>query len=192
MKQLILISLIGVLSFLAKPVLADETCSIVYGSDWAFLMVAPDKWKTACHVEETHGVSVALWQSDSEWGKTTPFMYITLSSKNDTSIEQFVDYEVSKFKSNSDTINVSESPSITTADSGTALVRRFTDSTNGFVEFVAYVDIGTQYIIIVLHAKSETDLNSVSPAFNSLVQSIRKMNIKFEKVKRKGDKFIFT
>src|SRR5262245_8212534 len=73
---------------------------IPYGANWSFMVAAPPGWSSACPAVETHGVTVAMWPSDSNWKDAHSVMYANPSAGLDPrpTLVAFADNEINEFK----------------------------------------------------------------------------------------------
>ena len=157
---------------------AEPGACIAYGDDWAFMIVPPPGWSLVCHVEDTLGVTVALWPSDSSWKDATAVMYVNPSGRSDPkeSLQAFVNDEIGRFRKDNPGLKVENAEGLKTGDAAPILVRKLTGDRFGNHEAIAYVESKRIFAILVLTARSEAAFNSSFAAFERLVGSYRYMD----------------
>lgn len=179
--QLVFVVVFGFSSLVAH---ADNECTIVYGNDWAFMFTTPEKWASACHLEDQAGVSVALWPKNSTWQSAPGVMYINVSRKDGFSLEQFAEDELTGFRTESPGLKVQVSKPIPLKSHDQALVRELANDQYGNHELVAYADAGKVYLIFVLTSRNKETFDRFRSAFKELVTSMSPMKIEFQEAEK--------
>ena len=121
---------------------ASPACSIVYGPDWAFLFKTPEKWESACPVNDQSGMVVALWPEGFQWAQAPGIIYATVSDKDNFTLEQFAEDELARFRNESPGLQVKVVDSMALQDKRIALVRELSGDQYGNHEIIAYADAG--------------------------------------------------
>jgi hypothetical protein len=165
---------------------AQGKCAIVYGKDWSFLFSAPDHWNVACPVKDQSGVAVALWPDDAPWKNAKAVMYVTVSNKDDLTLEQFSEDELARSRADSPQLSVEKLDPIHFSNSGIALLRALSGDRFGSHELVAYADIGQAYLILVLTSHDQQSVERLRGDFEALVTSIKPMTIQFSEGAKSG------
>jgi len=154
----------------SKDVPSGGAC-LPYGEDYAFMIGALDGWSSACHVEQTYGVTVALWPTTSNWPDASQLMYVTVSKKAGESLDQFIEEDLQVFRKGNANGKIEVVPDSRSA-TGTLLPTRFTSGlTNGRYEAIAYAEQASVFLIFGFTAKTEKAFQSGMPAFKQLIKN---------------------
>ena len=170
--------------FISVSAQAETGCSIVYGPDWAFLFKTPDKWESACPVNNQSGMVITLWPEGFQWAQAPGIIYATVSDKDNFTLEQFAEDELARFRTESPELQVKAVESLTLQDKRVALVKELSGDQYGNHEIIAYADAGNAYLIFVLSSKTQEEYERLKLSFKELVRSVSPMKIKFEGAKK--------
>jgi len=173
---------LGLFGFLLSPVRAEEMgTGIVYGDDHAFAVRAPRGWVLDNRSGVPDGLQAVFYPTGSTWRDSRAVMYVNTTGKHAKgegkssgstgALQAFVAADVRRFRQESPGVFVSDSPSLTTKDGKTALIRTFTGDKWKNREAVAYIDEPTIVAMIVLSSRDEGTFEKCFPAFEQLVAS---------------------
>ncbi|HKN58560.1 MAG TPA: hypothetical protein VJV97_06890 [Gemmatimonadaceae bacterium] len=154
---------------------AQSGCAIVYGDNWAFLFATPERWVSKCRAERQTGAALALWPNGTTFADAPAVMYVTVSGKDEPSLEAFAAGEQQHFRATAPKAKVSPVEPMAVADGKRALVVRLSGDPGQNHELVAYTQGPTAYFIVVLSARSVKALEEYRPAFQALLQSFAPM-----------------
>ncbi len=168
------------LGLLASPAQLSGQC-IVWGKDYSFAVTAPDHWASACHVEDSLGVTVALWPNGFTWATGPAVMYITVSVKGPFSLQAFADDELTRFRTAQPTVVAQDQPPLHDADGHRILLRHLTGDAANNVEAVAYAEQESVFLVLALSARGDSAFKAYYPAFRALVTEYRPLKLKVKK-----------
>ena len=184
--NLLTIMLLLATSFFAKA--NDESAGgIVYGSDWAFVVQAPDGW--IMNTKTGLGVSTAFLQQHPVIPQNSQIppalMYITVSSKNknDPDLDALINHDKDAFIKTSPDLIISSRDSLKTGDKRLAKVLSFKNTSSGRPELVAYQDYDNKMYKFVITASSDEELTQQATSFSEMIESFNvvRNGVKFEK-----------
>jgi hypothetical protein len=156
---------------------AQTGCAIVYGKDWAFLFATPERWVSLCRAERQVDAALALWPEGTTFAEAPAVMYVTVSAKEEPSLEAFATVEQQRFRATAPKSKVTPVGPMAVADGKRALVVRLSGDPGQNHELVAYAEGPTAYFILVLSARSVKALEEYRPAFRALLQSFAPMKM---------------
>lgn len=142
-------------SVASTPALA---CSIVYGSDWAFVSAPPDGWESACGEQSFDGTNITLWPAKEGPSNAKAYIYVTVSGKDLPDIHAFAKHEQSEFKREAPGVQITSLPISPRADKHDYVLAYLKTGVDNREEIIAYLDGPSVYYIIVLTAASPADL----------------------------------
>ena len=144
--------------------LPAAACSIVYGSDWAFVSESPKGWDSACGDGAMDGTAITLWPAGHDSARSDALIYVTVSETDPSTLESFARDEQGRFKQSFPTSNVFVLDTPKNQKTNCILVR-YEHASGGREELVAYMDGPSAYYIIVLTAATVAELDKERSAF---------------------------
>lgn len=165
------ILIISSLSF--SQTLSDSSqelgAGIVYGSDHAFSLKAPEGWVLDNSSGVSQGLHAVFYPRGGSWQNSPAVMYahpVSKKSKGNETIEKVIAYDVAQYKKSS--AKISDSPPIKTGDNKIAKVKIFASSN---YEAIAYIEEKTVTVILALTSQTQKDYQTSFSAFQELVKS---------------------
>lgn len=172
-------NLLAITLLLANSLFAkadDESAGgIVYGSDWAFVVKAPDGW--IMNTKTGLAVSTAFLQKHPAIPQDSQIppalMYITVSSKNtnDPDLNALINHDKDAFIKTSPNLIISPRDSLKTGDKRLAKVLSFKNTSSGRPELVAYQDYDNKMYKFVITASSDEELTQQTISFSEMIES---------------------
>lgn len=156
---------------------AESACSIVYGENWALLLVPPNGWEATCSGPSDR--VLALWPQGTSFSLAPGTIYVTVRDKGGLSLKQFAENDLARSKEQSPNLLVQPMTAITLPNKHQALVRKVSGDQEGNHELIAYVDAGNVYLTLALNARTQQSFSSFNPVFKGFVSSIHPMVMKF-------------
>ena len=148
---------------------------ILYGSNYAYGFSTPSGWVLDTKSGKDSDLDAVFYPAGSNWKDAVTVMYATATNKSikgNETIEKVIEYDIWRYKSNSDNIKITDSDSLETSDHKWAKVKLFLDyNTGGNFESVAYIDEAKVVSVLVITSRTEDDLNNNLPKFKDLVRS---------------------
>jgi hypothetical protein len=164
-------SLLLMLSMLTAPLPAEvQPCAIVDGSDWAIVSDAPEGWTVACGDDAMASTAITMWPSGETPSKATALIYVTVSDKEEGSLDTFVANEIARFKAGNvdrERLVIDRQPDV----SPSRRLVHYGNSTGDRDELVEYIEGPTAYFIVVLSTDSESLTKRHRPAFDRYIDS---------------------
>lgn len=148
-----------------------QGCSIVYGSDWAFLSLAPNGWTSSCGTKGVAGTAITLLPADIPPDQTDGFIYVTVSTKDLPTLHAFALDEQERFKQSVPDLQILPVRERDPIVALTYELNHVAGSSDGREELIAYVDGPTAFYIIVLNARSSAALAKYQASFRSYLTS---------------------
>jgi hypothetical protein len=181
MARWLLAALLLTLAAVARPATAGDDssqCAIIHGEGFAYAIRVPDGWDSACHVEESLGVSVAIWPRGEEFQDASAVMYFTQNGDRSVPLATFAERELASFRAkHPGKIKAKTVDPLPTADGRKAVVRQIDDPGNGQYDEIAYADGGSVVVMIVLTAHTPAGRASRRDDFAALVRSFMAMDV---------------
>jgi len=165
MKRVIL----AILFATAAAAQIDGGAGIVYGTDHAFAIQAPEGWVLDNTSGKGHGLCAVFYKEGESWQSADVVMYANTASKrveDHRTLEQLMEYDAAQFKSRAPDIRITSAASIRGA-----AVRHFMPDEYGNHEAVAYIDEEFIVVMLVLSARTKEGFERAYPAFAELVES---------------------
>lgn len=160
---------------------ADTDCGgIVYGKDWAFVFATPDRWTSLCRAEKAIGAALALWPRETTFADAPAVMYVTVSEKNEPTLQEFAADEQQHFRSTALNVTVRAEMPMVVGGGQSALVFHLSGDPGQNHELVSYVEGPTKYFIIAISARSAESLEQYRGAFIALMKSFVPMEAKID------------
>lgn len=159
---------------------AESPCSVVYGENWALLLVTPNGWEANCSGPSDR--VLALWPHGTSFALAPGSIYVTVSNKDGLSLKQFAENALARTKEQSPNLQVQPMAAITLPNKHQALIRKISGDQDGSHELIAYADAGNVYLTLVLNAQTPQSFSSFNAVFRGFVSSIHPMEMKFAKI----------
>lgn len=163
------------LAFFFTPAHAQTECAVVYGPDWAFAFSTPAKWTSMCKAEQLVGAPVAFWPTDSTFADSAAVMYVSVSSKDEPTLVEFVKLSQNLFWREAPNVVFIPVKTSEALPKLNALHFAASGDPGGNVERITYVEGPTAYFILVLSARNGKALAQAQPAYRDLLQSFSPM-----------------
>lgn len=159
----------------AGPDSRDPNWGIVYGKDHAFGIKAPAGWVLDNRSGVPHGIHAVFYPVGSSWKESKAVMYVNgvVKPADDDTLEKFIERDVARFLKHSPDLKVADDEPPAVHDKRKVIAKRFSGVRAGGCEVVAYVEEEKVVVIIVLHARTQKDLEDALPAFRELASSYR-------------------
>lgn len=195
-----MLSLIAMLAMAAPPaattpaapassaaIAGHGSCFIVYGDDWAFIAEAPKDWSATCGDKALQSTVLTLWPSDESPQSLRVFMYVTVSSLGNQSLDGFVKGDIETAVASdakSRTANGRQPPMHVGKVKTLSPTRRqvhFEHDSGDRDELVEYIKGPTAYFIVVLSTQTPAQTTRYRGAFKAFLKSFSPATVKFEK-----------
>lgn len=139
-------------------------CSLVYGSNWAFVSESPAGWNAACGNDALDGTALTLWPASQETSSASALIYVTVSKKEQP-LSAFAQDELASFKQESTRLQVLSLPITPRKDERPYLLFQLNNASDGREEIVSYLEGPESYYILVLTADSIAALDQYRDVF---------------------------
>jgi hypothetical protein len=153
-------------------------CSIVYGSNWAFVSAPPEGWESACADEAMKGTSITLWPAEQGASNARAYIYVTVSEKDPAGLEAFAADEQADFRKESPEATVTPEDAGPEPHQFKYVLVHYANTANDREELVAYMDGPNVYYIIVLTADSKAMFDKYRPSFQQYLDGFIPMDRK--------------
>ncbi len=172
MKKVLIVCMLAAVSFGCS---AEELAGgILYGSDWAFTVSAPDGWVMDNEAWAQAGIYAVFYRDGEAPASPNPVIYansLGLRDPADSAYDGFVDWDMA---------NVSEDPNATVAEKAVHATRArfparvvvFGHPDKGQFEEVVYLWYKGTVHLIVLTTTDPAQLDALEPALFDVVDSI--------------------
>lgn len=168
-------AVLALLLAFATPARSEPTCTLVYGKTWAFLVDVPEGWRAQCRAEQNLGAAIGIWPKDSTFADAPAVMYITVSTRNDPTLEAFAAGEQERFRASAPEVRFVAIEPGPRVGGRQALLFGVSGDAGRNIERVAYVEGPTAYFILVISERTAQDLERSQAAFDTLLRSFMPM-----------------
>ncbi|MEI6312159.1 MAG: hypothetical protein WCP57_07875 [Bacteroidota bacterium] len=160
----------------------DMNSGVVYGENYAFLLVAPNGWVLDNSSGESQGLHAVFYKKGESWEKAETVMYAAgnpIKNKKYKTFDDFVSSDVNQFKNDYKDLILIAAPSILISDSTKAIVKYFSGNTYANFDAIAYIDAGKTAVVIAMSSRTKEGFEQSKEAFQKLVESYVFITAKF-------------
>ena len=154
----------------------ESGTGIVYGTDHAFSITAPEGWVLDNSAGKGSGLQAVFYRVGDSWADGIAVMYVNTSARDpevhDT-LEGLIAYDVGRFQQTSPNLSVEELAAVELDGGKEAVARKFSGDQHGNIEAVAYVEEETVFVMIILTSRDEQEFEEAYPSFRALVSSYK-------------------
>ena len=158
----------------------NKYAGIFYGKTYGYAIAAPKGWVLDNDSKKNNGLQVVFYPEGSSWNHSDSVMYINISLKKDKQgVKDIVKNDVDGFMKRNKGLKVYDAPDVK-VDEKVAIVKYFQGHKGNAYEAVGCLDDEKVVIMFVLSSKMEKDFKSSLPAFEELLHSYFRMEVKIE------------
>lgn len=148
----------------------DANSGIIYGTDHAFTLTAPDGWVLDNASGVAQGLHAVFYPKGSSWKASPVVMYANVVHKKSEkdALETIIESDVADFKRQSPGMKV-EDAEAPPGSGKNVRVKYFVDDDSH--EAVAYIGENKVVVMLVLNAKTKKGFDDALPAFRQLIST---------------------
>ena len=159
------------LSAFIAVVLHSQT-GLVYGSDCAYFLTAPNGWVLDAKSAKSDGVPVCFYPKGGSWKDSTTVMYSRSVPQKGRTLDRWIEEDVAELRK-ADSSLKTESISELRVGERSAKVLDFKHNKGAARERVAYLAVPKAFVLFTLTTRDEKEFKKSLPAFENLVRSYR-------------------
>lgn len=147
---------------------------IIYGSNHAYSLTAPDGWVLDNKSGVNQGLYAVFYKQGESWDKAGTVMYTNTASLEvnaQKSIEQLIKYDLDNFKKKYSDIQIVDAKDIVIKENVVAIVKYLSGKSYGNYEAMAYINAGKTGIMIIMSSRTKQGFDNSLSAFENLVKS---------------------
>ena len=147
---------------------------IIYGSDIAFVLTAPEGWILDNTSAVNQGFFAVFYREGEAWKDAETVMYANIASYQntpDTTLDLLISYDIGNFKNRYPDIDITDTQDIKIRANLNAKVKYLSGKSYGNYEAMAYIDETKAGVIIVLSSRTKEGFDKSLIAFENLVKS---------------------
>lgn len=150
----------------------DDNSGIIYGTDHAFVLTAPDGWVLDNASGVAQGLHAVFYPKGSSWKASPVVMYANVARKKSEkdALETIIESDIADFKRQSPDLKVEDAEA--PAGSGKNVsIKYFAGDKFHNHEAVAYIGESKVVVMLVLSSKTKKGFDDALPAFKQLISS---------------------
>lgn len=173
MKKLSILLVFLSLGFTLLGQQEDMNSGIIYGKNFAYTLTAPKGWELDNQSGVSQGIYAVFYRKGGSWANSETVMYANAAplKGNQKTVSQLIKNDEDNFKRNHPDIKITTGKDILIKNKVVARVRFFFGKSYGNYEAVAYIDAGTEGVMIVMTSRAKSGFENSLEAFKKLVQS---------------------
>jgi len=179
MTQKILLPICVILITPLSLFAADNLNSgIIYGSEVALMVSAPEGWVFNDTSGLAMGINVMMYPIGSSMNNLTTMMYIRITEENIKPLYQFIEEDVQIFKNEKPKIIVQSADPISMNGGDTVYVKLFSGVRETDHECVAYIAKGKSVVLFVLTCTTQENFKKNLAIYRSMIRDSQLLEMK--------------
>jgi hypothetical protein len=159
-------------------------CGLLYYGDKAMTVKAPEGWVLDCEAGLVSHIPMVLYKEGSTWQDAETVMYVNFASlemPDQETLKALMAYDEEQFKSYKG-IEIAQQETLKIGNYN-GVIKYFGGGDYPNYEYLAYLDVDTFAIMMVISSRSKEDLKASYSKFTEVLNSIRILKIETDRKK---------